>query len=178
MLANILSLSRIALAFPLLYSLRRGDDITATTVALLLLAAATDLGDGFVARRLGQVSRTGKTLDPLSDKVFLTCLLGGLVVWGNFPAWLLAMLLLRDLVIVAAGTYLLRSRGFVIAANRWGKSTTACMGFTTLSFVVHAPSLLSDILVAASAALVVVSSVVYARAFRHVLSGMDAADIY
>lgn len=178
MLANALSLSRIALALPLLYSLHRGDEMTATTVGLLLLAAATDLGDGFVARRLGQVSRTGKMLDPLSDKVFLTCLLGGLVAWGDFPAWLLAMLLLRDLVIVAAGTYLLRSRGFVIAANRWGKSTTACMGFTTLSFVVHAPPLLSAALVLASAVLVVVSSAVYARAFRHVISGTDAADIY
>ena len=83
MLANILSLSRIFLCIPLLYSLRRGDEMTLTTVSLLFLAAATDLGDGFVARRLKQVSRVGKMLDPLSDKVFLTCLLGGLVLWGT-----------------------------------------------------------------------------------------------
>ena len=178
MLANILSLSRIFLCIPLLYSLRRGDEMTLTTVSLLFLAAATDLGDGFMARRLEQVSRMGKMLDPLSDKVFLTCLLGGLVLWGDFPAWLLLMLLLRDMGIVAAGTYLLRSRGFVIAANRWGKSTTACMGFTTLSFVLRAPPLLCDVLTLCSASFLLISSVSYTRALQHVLSGTDGADIY
>ena len=49
MLANILSLSRIFLSIPLLYSLRRGDEMTVTTVSLLFIAAATDLGDGFAA---------------------------------------------------------------------------------------------------------------------------------
>ena len=93
MLANILSLSRIFLSIPLLYSLRRGDEMTVTTVSLLFIAAATDLGDGFAARRLKQVSRIGKMLDPLSDKVFLSSLLGGLVLWGDFPAWLLVCLL-------------------------------------------------------------------------------------
>ena len=178
MLANILSLSRIFLSIPLLYSLRRGDEMTVTTVSLLFIAAATDLGDGFAARRLKQVSRIGKMLDPLSDKVFLSSLLGGLVLWGDFPAWLLVMLLLRDVAIVSAGTYLLRSRGFVIAANRWGKSTTACLGFTTLSFVLNAPALLCDVLTLSSTVLLLVSSVSYARALRHVLSGTDGADIY
>lgn len=178
MLANILSLSRILLAAPLLYSLRRGDEMTLTTVSLLFVAAATDLGDGFAARRLAQVSRVGKMLDPISDKIFLAALLGGLVVWGDFPAWLLTILLVRDLGIVVAGLFLLRSRGLVIAANRWGKSTTACMGFTTLSFVLSAPTILCDLLTACSAAFVLISSISYARALRGVISGSDAVDIY
>lgn len=178
MLANILSFSRVFLAIPLVYNLRRDDEAMLATIGLLLLAAATDLADGFAARRLGQVSRLGKMLDPLSDKVFLACLLGGLVLWHGFPAWLLGLLLFRDVVIVAMGFFLLRSRGLIIAANRWGKATTACMGFTTLCYVLPAPDFLRFSMVMLATALVIISSLSYARIFRQVISGIDAVDVY
>ncbi len=178
MLANILSLSRVFLAVPLVYNLRRGDEAMLTTIALLLLAAATDLADGFAARRFRQVSRLGKMIDPLSDKLFLACLLGGLVLWNSFPAWLLGLLLVRDTAIVLMGIFLLRSRGLIIAANRWGKYTTACMGFTTLSYVLPAPDLLRLIMVALATILIAVSSLSYAHIFRQAISGIDAADVY
>jgi len=178
MLANLLSLSRVFLTIPLMYSLRRGDEAVLATIGLLLLAAATDLADGFAARRLGQISRFGKMIDPLSDKVFLACLLGGLVLWHDFPAWLLGLLLFRDTTIVVVGIFLLRSRGLVIAANRWGKYNTACMGFTTLSYVLPAPDILRIGMTVLATILVVVSSLSYARIFRQVISGVDAADVY
>lgn len=178
MLANTLSLSRVFLAIPLVYSLSRGDETMLITIGLLLLAAATDLADGFAARRLKQVSRLGKMLDPLSDKVFLSCLLGSLVLWHDFPVWLLGLLLFRDMVIVVMGIFLLRSRGLIIAANRWGKGTTACMGFTTLSYVLPAPDLLRLLMVVLATAFVAMSSLSYARIFRQVISGIDSADVY
>jgi len=161
MLANFLSVLRVLLIPFLLYFIAREDQLQA--VLLLLLAGATDIGDGWVARRYSQVSRLGKVLDPLADKIFLAFLLGGLVFWRDLPLWLLAMLFARDVVIVLVGGLLLRSQGLVIAANRWGKYTTVCMVLTALSYVLEAPASLRTGLSLAAAALVVVSSLSYAQ---------------
>lgn len=173
MLANFLSSLRVLLIPLLFHFIAQGDAAQWQTVLLLLFAAATDLADGLVARRFGQTSRLGKILDPLADKIFLACLLGALILWRDLPLWLLAMLLIRDLVIVTVGIFLLRSRGLVIAANRWGKYTTACMGFMALSHVLQAPAILRDSLIAIAAAMVLISSASYAQLVRELLASTN-----
>ena len=163
MVANFLSVLRVLLIPFLLYFIAQGPAAQFQTVLLLLFAGATDIGDGWVARRYDQVSRLGKILDPLADKIFLACLLGGLVLWRDLPLWLLGMLFVRDLGIVLVGGLLLRSQGLVITANRWGKYTTFCMALTALSYVVETPASLRTGLGLAAAALVVVSSLSYAQ---------------
>ena len=163
MLANFLSVLRVLLIPFVLYFIAQGPAAQLQVVLLLLIAGATDLADGWVARRYNQVSRLGKVLDPLADKIFLACLLGALVWWGDLPLWLLGMLLVRDLAIVLVGGVLLRSQGLVIAANRWGKYTTVCMALTAFSYVLEAPSSVRTGLSLAAAALVVVSSASYVQ---------------
>ena len=163
MLANSLSLLRVLLIPFLLYFIAQGPTAQLQVVLLLLLAGATDIGDGWVARRYNQASRLGKILDPLADKIFLACLLGGLVLWRDFPLWLLVMLFARDVAIVLVGGLFLRSQGLVIAANRWGKYTTVCMGLTALGYVLEAPASVRSGLSLAAATLVVVSSLSYAQ---------------
>ena len=163
MLANFLSILRVLLVPFLLYFIAQGPAAQPQAVLLLLIAGITDIGDGWVARRYNQVSRLGKILDPLADKIFLACLLGGLVLWRDLPLWLLGMLFVRDLAIVLVGGLLLRSHGLVIAANRWGKYTTLCMVLTVLSYVLEAPASLRTGLGLAAAALIVVSSLSYAQ---------------
>lgn len=163
MLANFLSVLRVLLIPFLLYFIAQGPAAQLQAVLLLLIAGATDIGDGWVARHYDQVSRLGKILDPLADKIFLACLLGALVHWRDLPLWLLAMLLVRDLAIVLVGGLFLRSQGLVIAANRWGKYTTVCMALTAFSYILDAPSSLRTGLSWAAAALVVISSLSYAQ---------------
>ena len=163
MLANFLSVLRVLLIPFLLYFIAQGPAAQLQAVILLLIAGATDIGDGWVARRYNQVSRLGKILDPLADKIFLAGLLGGLVLWRDFPLWLLGMLFVRDLGIVLVGGLLWRSQGLVIAANRWGKYTTLCMALTAFSYVLEAPASLRTGLGVAAAALIVVSSLSYAQ---------------
>ena len=151
MLANCLSGLRILLIPLLFYFISQGDTARWQIVLLLLFAAATDLGDGLVARRFGQISRLGKIFDPLADKLFLACLLAALALWQGLTLWLLAMLLCRDLVIVFVGIKLFRSRGMVVPANRWGKNTTACMGFMALSHILEAPFVLREGLIGLAA---------------------------
>ena len=169
MLANFLSGLRVLLIPLLFHFIAQGEAARLQTVLLLLFAAATDLADGLVARRYGQVSRFGKILDPLADKIFLACLLGALVLWRELPLWLLAMLLIRDLVIVLVGIWLFRARGLVVAANRWGKYTTACMGFMALSHILQSPAVLRDGLIGLAAVMVLISSASYALLVRGLL---------
>ena len=114
MLANGLSLARILLAPAVAFSLYRDGQSTGTlTLALMLTGGATDLLDGWVARRLGQTSDLGRVLDPLADKIFIGCICICLVLLQGFPLWLVALQGIRDLAIVGVGVYLVRSRQFV-----------------------------------------------------------------
>jgi len=94
-------------------------------LALVFLAGITDWFDGFAARRLGVSGRTGVILDPLADKTLLVILFVVLGVIGLLPVWLVALVIVRDLVIVT-GALLLRVlrnvRQFV--PSTWGKVST------------------------------------------------------
>ncbi len=76
-------------------------------LALVLFAGLTDWFDGFAARHVGVSGRLGTILDPLADKTMLVALFLTMGVLGLIPAWLFALVIVRDLVIVT-GSALLR----------------------------------------------------------------------
>jgi cardiolipin synthase (CMP-forming) len=92
-LPGILSLSRIALAavFPLLL------DHPMATLAVLVVAGATDLLDGWIARRYGLVTATGAALDAVTDKLFISTIAVTLVVSGRLPLEVVLLLSTREL---------------------------------------------------------------------------------
>jgi len=100
-LPNGLTLLRIALAPPLYLTLAAREPLAASL--LLLLAAASDALDGFLARRYAWQTRLGGLLDPLADKILLNACFLGLWQAEAVPGWLLALVFGRDLVIVAGG---------------------------------------------------------------------------
>ena len=170
MLANSLSLLRMGLVPVLLWSLHRDDSgLSSLSAALLISAAATDWLDGAVARRLGQVSQLGRILDPLADKLLVGSLGIALVYWRGFPLWLVVLQLFRDTAIVAVGLFLLRSRAVVLAASRAGKLATASMLLTIFSYLFDLGEVLQVLAAAATAALILFSSVGYGRSLRQVL---------
>lgn len=171
-LANGLSLLRVALAPAVVYSLyldAGGDGDGGRTLALLVSAGLTDLLDGMAARRLGQTTRVGRLLDPLADKIFIAAVCIALVAWRQFPLWLLAMQVARDAAIVAAGAVLLRCRRQVITASLLGKVTTWLMSLAILAHVMAAGAPLRAPLQALAAVLVVLSGLDYARQFLAIL---------
>ena len=124
LLANALSVLRIVMVPFVIHSVYRGAQSPDTafpslTVALLFAAAATDLLDGFVARRTGQISRLGKILDPVADKLFIGCVSVALVWWREFPLWLLTIQVARDLAIVSVGSVMLKKHHIVVSARAW-----------------------------------------------------------
>ncbi|MEO0407050.1 MAG: CDP-diacylglycerol--glycerol-3-phosphate 3-phosphatidyltransferase [Cyanobacteria bacterium P01_A01_bin.135] len=90
------------------------------SVAVFLVVAATDWLDGYLARRLNQVTDLGKFLDPLVDKLLVLCTLMALIQIGAVPAWGVSIILARELAI--AGWRV--SRPKISGANIWGKLKT------------------------------------------------------
>jgi CDP-diacylglycerol---glycerol-3-phosphate 3-phosphatidyltransferase len=89
-------------------------------LGIFLLAAGTDWLDGYLARRLNQVTDLGKFLDPLVDKLLVLAPLIMLVQWGRVPAWGVFLILARELTI--AGWRV--SGDTVTGASLWGKVKT------------------------------------------------------
>jgi CDP-diacylglycerol--glycerol-3-phosphate 3-phosphatidyltransferase len=90
------------------------------SVAVFLLAAGTDWLDGYLARRLNQVTELGKFLDPLVDKLLVLAPLLAFVELHWVPAWGVFLILARELAI--AGWRV--NQPTVSGANLWGKTKT------------------------------------------------------
>ena len=121
-LPNFITVSRL-LGLPfILYFL---EDATANhrliALAIFLVAAATDWLDGYLARRLNQVTEVGKFLDPLVDKLLVLAPLLSLIALGEIPPWGVFLILARELGIAG---WRVMGQSSILGANTWGKAKT------------------------------------------------------
>ena len=134
---NLLTFFRLALT-PVFVWVALGPDRMDIAVAIAFLGLATDLVDGKIARRYGQVSKLGIQLDPLSDRLGMA---GGAVVLiahDLAPLWAVLVVIGRDALLVLVGVPLLKARGVPIpAVSRVGKYgsflTSMAFGFFLIS---------------------------------------------
>lgn len=120
---NILSVFRIMLV-PLFVWLFLGKEKQILAIFVFLIAGATDVIDGILARRYGWITDIGKVLDPLADKCMqvaaLICLgISGLVNW-----WIVAVLTLKELLLLAGASRLLRRDRVYVQSSWYGKAGT------------------------------------------------------
>ncbi len=90
-------------------------------LAIFLVASATDLLDGYLARRWKQVTTVGTLLDPIADKLLISSALIALVQVHVVPAWLVILIVGREFAVTGlrsiAGT-----AGYTIRASELGKT--------------------------------------------------------
>lgn len=134
--ADGITLLRIpmAIAFPFL---------TGSTARLVLLglAAATDFGDGMVARRYGG-SRIGALLDPVADKLFMASAFGVVLFSGALAWWEILAVLARDIIAtIAFGITMITGRTTAVPARLGGKVVTLMQLLTLVAFVMEWPVL-------------------------------------
>lgn len=89
-------------------------------LVIFLVVASTDWLDGYLARKLNQVTDLGKFLDPLVDKLLVLAPLLVLIELGKIPAWGVFLILARELTI--AGWRVNQTK--ISGANIWGKLKT------------------------------------------------------
>ncbi len=92
---------RILAIVPIVWALGAGR--FGLALALVGLAGLSDALDGFLAKRFGWRSRIGGLLDPLADKLLLVSLFLAIAWLDLIPAWLAAVVIARDVVIVSGG---------------------------------------------------------------------------
>ena len=132
-LPNLLTASRLILAPFVAWRLALHD--VEGAFWLFVVAAVTDLLDGWLARLLDQKSDFGALLDPIADKVMLLTTLSFLALTDLLPMWLLWLILLRDAVILAGAiAYRRLTGGLKITPILSGKLTIA-LEFVLVSWV-------------------------------------------
>lgn len=168
---NAVTLVRLLLLVPVCVLLVRGGP-DPLAVVLLLCWALTDWIDGFLARRLDQVSRVGEALDPVADRLGLVGICLALALAGLLPWAALGVVLVVDVVVASAtGRSALRES---LGVSKIGKARTAILMigvFLLAAAAAWAPSLIAaaQALVWLGAALHVVAGIGYlltARARR------------
>src|SRR6056297_1099670 len=119
---NALSMARL-LALPFIY-LDLVDGRFTRAYVLLVVFAATDWLDGYLARRLDQISRFGTLLDPISDRALFLVVGIAFVVADLLPVWALVVIVVRDVAVLAVGAVLLAGGQRPPAVTRTGKAAT------------------------------------------------------
>lgn len=161
-----ITLSRL-LAVPIILAIFSWqDESTARIIASIsfLIAALTDWLDGYLARKLNQVTDLGKFLDPLVDKLLIIAPLIVLVQLRQIPAWGVFLIVARELLITAwRGN---PDQPKVVGANLLGKAKTVVQIVSIAFLLLQLPGAL--LLFWAAVGLTLVSGIVYVIPVRNV----------
>ncbi|MDC0708772.1 CDP-diacylglycerol--glycerol-3-phosphate 3-phosphatidyltransferase [Stigmatella sp. ncwal1] len=189
-LPNMLTLGRIML-IPLFVWFTYDADPFYSLMAGVVFAVAsiTDVVDGYLARKWNLITVVGKFMDPLADKLIAMAALVMMVRLGRIAAWVVIVLLARELIVSGLRT-IAASEGMVIAAGQEGKWKTSLQLVGIISLCVHYVhpldlgfrvvtvdyNLVGKALVYLSCAFSVWSAVVYFRAFLAMLARRGKPD--
>lgn len=103
---------------------------------IFILASLTDKLDGYIARSRNQITTFGKFLDPIADKILVIIAMLILVEAGKLPAWIPAIVVIREFIVSGYRLIAVEKSGKVIAASIWGKIKTATqMVGLTVAFI-------------------------------------------
>jgi CDP-diacylglycerol--glycerol-3-phosphate 3-phosphatidyltransferase len=107
---------------------------------IFLIAAFTDWLDGHLARATNQITRLGQLLDPIADKLLVTAVLVSLVGRQQVPAWVVAIILCRELAITGLRA-LAADQHMIIAAEVSAKYKMVFLILGSLLLILNQPSL-------------------------------------
>lgn len=91
---------------------------------IFVIASLTDKLDGYIARSRNQITTFGKFLDPIADKILVIVAMLILVEAGKLPAWIPAIVVIREFIVSGYRLVAVEKSGKVIAASIWGKIKT------------------------------------------------------
>lgn len=159
----------IFLVFMLVPGIQYGRYIAA---GIFIVAALSDLADGYIARKQNQVTNFGKFMDPLADKLLVSSALICFVELKLLPAWIVIIIIAREFII--SGFRLIASdNGVVIAAGWWGKLKTNAQMIMSVMLIIDLDypiiNILEQIAIYLSVVLTVISLVDYMAKNRKVL---------
>ena len=165
-LPNAITMLRIGV-IPVLFLLLQSPGPTGSLViaCIFVVAALTDLLDGYIARKYQIVTTMGKFLDPIADKLIVNTAMILMIPLGRIPAWIVAVIIIRDFTVDGIRT-IASSEGIIIQASRLAKQKTLCQVVAVTALMIHYPFLGAD-------AHLVGIVILYVALFLTLYSGLD-----
>lgn len=134
-LANKLTLSRVVMIPIFVYFLMRGSETDVLTAGgIFIIASITDFLDGYIARSRNLVTKFGKFMDPLADKLLVLSAFICFVDLHIIPSWAVIIIISRELI-VSIFRAIAATEGIVIAAGSLGKYKTATQMVSVIVFL-------------------------------------------
>ncbi|EYE88196.1 CDP-diacylglycerol--glycerol-3-phosphate 3-phosphatidyltransferase [Fervidicella metallireducens AeB] len=170
-LANKLTLTRIILVPVFLFfvavKVKYG---TYIATGIFIIAALTDTLDGYIARSRNQITKFGKFMDPLADKLIVTSALISLVEKGVLSTWVVMIIIAREFAITGLRS-LAASEGIVIAASNWGKAKTVTQIIAIVAALIGMPY--SEFLIGAAVIITLISGLDYLIKNKNAINPQD-----
>lgn len=155
------------MSIPLAYYLWKLNSVA--VIAIGIAAYISDLLDGYLARKMNQVSEWGKIIDPVADKVFVGTGVIILSLKEVIPLWFVGIVIGRDILIMVMGAWYSKKHNFVLPSLFAGKAAVVAIAFAMLIHVIDVPMIEPYTLVWACL-LMAVSLIVYGnRLYRHIV---------
>lgn len=170
---NTLSLFRLLLVpvFAWFFFLP-ADGVRYWAAGIYALAFVTDVADGYIARHLNQITRLGRILDPLADKLMTFSVIICITVAGMIPIWAVTVFFVKEAFMLIGGVIMLKKTGDVIPANWLGKCSTGVFFVVCAALVLFPtiPPSWAVVLISLALALTVAALLNYLRLYLSVLA--------
>ena len=164
-----ITLSRL-IAVPIIFGLFIWQDSELTrliSLSVFVIAAITDWLDGYLARKLNQITELGKFLDPLVDKVLTIALFLLFIELDQVPAWAVFLIITRELLITAwrgapsssSSNASEATTSQIVGANFWGKAKTVMQIVAIAALLVKIPYAIAFFWIAVT--LTLISGILY-----------------
>ena len=170
---NILTYIRILLvpAFVLVYTNSRSLSGHIWAIAIVAISALTDIVDGIIARKYNMITDLGKIIDPIADKAMQFAMIFCVVVRYRLIWILFAIYAVKELVSLAFSSYLFKHGKHIEGANWAGKLCTVVLYAVMLALIAipKIPDRIVKIMIAVSAAFMILAFIVYMSAYIRLL---------
>ena len=160
--ANMLSIARMVIA-PWMFVLISSGDQKEMVYTIALLAYISDLLDGYLARARNEVTEWGKVLDPLADKIFIASVCLGMIWSGQLSIWYIAIVLVRDILIIIAGLFFANKSDYVLPSTYVGKAPVLTIILVLVCAFAGIDGLYLQIAYVVSALMIVYSLIHYSK---------------
>jgi len=136
---NVLTIGRILFIplFILILTLGHSQGSHLLATIIFAVASITDYLDGYLARKWNVVSNFGKFADPMADKLLVMSAFIMLIELGMAPAWVVAIIICRELAVTGLRLLLVETGGTVLAAAMPGKIKTFSQMFAIIFLLLH-----------------------------------------
>lgn len=139
--SNSLSFLRLLLVIPAWFAFNDFTQFARYSVAAIgVIATITDILDGYLARKLNQITEFGKVIDPLADKVLIVFVVLNLFLQGEIPEHYFYMIVARDALILIGGLIVTKKIGKVLPSDYLGKATVLSIAFFLLVILLNVDS--------------------------------------